>query len=186
MNYTSLINRYRFNDSVLVIPIICTEFLLISLFNMYNVHIASSEYSEVEDCISRMDWNEYLNKHKPRLRNRLTKCSLENVCKEVVNTSKYMCLRNKVIYGRYYKIDCFSCQQHMRCKLNCKFDLSLKSELLVATYPCRTVNDLYLSYLESLGFAKQSVVDVVTIKDERMNFYNCLCDAFNTPRIKVL
>lgn len=180
-----LVRECSLYENVIVLPILCMEYLLLQLVRSLSIgDYPVREQEELELLLFEKDGGVVPSSVVDRLHNE----SLERVCKRILSHHRYPCFRNKTkvssnVYGKFYQENCGNCNTDIfKCKFSLELDLLEKAERLYTLLPLfDVVSAEHEGYLRSLGLntVSSSVNEAI---DKCQVFYDCLCDTFEfTP-----
>lgn len=138
-NAIKYFKRYNILDSVLLVPVVCTEYFVLNALDSIK---ALDLGINVEPIWERIKAGE---KHG------VPSKSLERVCKDILGGPSKECQRNTskgLLGGKFYTSSCGDCYKHCY-----PMSLIYKCELLYTELPCfDVVSDEHSQLLTSLGF----------------------------------
>jgi len=163
--YSVLINQIEneisnFNDNVWVIPIICTEYIVLKMLLTYKYINEDLSYA-----INNIDYKRLKIEYKQRYMERCYKQILKSLDNQFhnINESSNHNINNE---GAFYRTD----------------NTDLKSERICFSYPIMNiVSDDHKEYLSSINM-NISKKDLEQLKQEINTFYDNLFDAVNKSR----
>lgn len=186
---TIKLNRYT---NMIVVPIICIEYIVVQCLYKYNQLIIPSSNKDIEKyLIKDLDWNTYIATYNP---NAYVRKSIEHFYKFfLTQIQQQRCKRNSHKYtngvidwnygsGKYFYKDC-PCGNH--CNLNCMDSLHVKAERLYMELPLTTVKDAkHKKNIEQCGIDIHKLT-LQDVEKERIAFYDKLCSNMNVNHIKI-
>lgn len=155
--------------NMIVVPIICIEYITLRMLDKYNQLLISSKYKDAYNYLVKdLDWGTYVNTCNP---NSYILESIEHFYKSVLTQMQtQICKHNSHNY--------IGNTGH-------KDKVALKAERLYFELPLSIiVNKMHRKYIESLGigFSDTKLIDV---ENERKLFYDKLCANMKVNGIKI-
>lgn len=180
---------------VVLLPIVCVEYIMIVMFDKYNyIGKQSNDNEEILNFVIRnFDWD----KLSLNIKNNSfgTEESLEHICKRFISNQRMQCLHNSFKYdeaanhrmpsilGIFYEKDC-DCERKY-CYIDSTTSLREKAERLYVQLPlCPIISEEHRNLIKDYGI-KVVEEEIGVIRQKQQDYCNYICRKMHRATIQV-